>query len=134
MMGNHRDFEMTTRSDCRICGNTDLVAYLDLGNQPPSNAFIDANAIFQEQHFPLKVYFCQNCGLSQLLHIVSARSIFDDYVYLSSTSKALCNHYQGLVDSALFNFNIQDGSMIVDIGCNDGIMLNLYPKNQYQLL
>jgi SAM-dependent methyltransferase len=133
-MANYPNFEMTKRSDCRICGSTDLVSYLDLGEQPPSNAFIAANAISQEQTFPLKVYFCQDCGLSQLLHIVSARSIFDDYVYLSSTSKALCNHYQRLVDSALSDFNIQDSSLIVDIGCNDGIMLERYPKNQYQLL
>ena len=127
-------FKLTKRSDCRICGSTNLGAYLDLGDQPPSNAFIPAEAISQEQAFPLKVYLCQDCGLSQLIHIVSAQSIFDDYVYLSSTSKALCAHYQGMVDSALSKFELSDDSLIVDIGCNDGIMLNCYPKDKFQLL
>ena len=119
-MSNQSKYDLTTRTDCRICGSKNLFPYLDLGNHPPSNAFISEKEIPQEQLFPLKVYLCRDCGLSQLLHIVSANTIFDDYAYLSSTSTALCEHYSELVNSALSEFCINKGSLVVDIGCNDG--------------
>lgn len=119
---------------CRICGGANLTQYLDLGDQPPSNSFIRPEELDQEQSFPLQIFLCHDCGLSQLLHVVPASDIFDDYAYLSSKSKALCNHYQHLVDFVLDRFAPPDEALVVDIGCNDGIMLNRYPQNHFRLL
>ncbi len=127
-------FSVYKRTTCRICGGENLSPYLDLGDQPPSNSFIKPDDIASEQVFPLKVYLCSDCGLSQLLHIVSAKNIFDDYIYLSSTSKALCRHYQGLVETVLDDLAPGDDALMVDIGCNDGIMLDRYPAGKYRLL
>lgn len=130
-MGNYR----CRRNDrCRICGSRDLVRYLSLGDQPPSNSFIAVDEIKDEQSFPLDIYLCTNCGLSQLLDIVSSEDIFDDYAYLSSTSRALCQHYQGMIDSILGDLQPPAGSLVVDIGCNDGITLNCYPEDSYCVL
>lgn len=120
--------------NCRICQSKDLLLYIDLGLHPPSNSFIRSEDVPLEQKFPLRVYFCQNCGLSQLLDVVSARDIFDEYIYLSSSSKALRNHYQEMVDYTLSNFKLQPGSLVVDIGCNDGITLRCYPKGEFRVL
>lgn len=122
------------RDVCRICGSSHLELYLDLGAQPPSNSFIAAAEIAAEQRFPLRVYLCRECGLSQLLDLVSSEDIFDEYAYLSSTSRALCAHYQGLVDDALARFAVAEGALCADIGCNDGIMLNRYPAGRQRLL
>jgi len=130
-LGNYRS---SRNESCRICGSRDLIQYLSLGDQPPSNAFIDAVAIKDEQAFPLDVYLCPECGLSQLLDIVSSEDIFDDYAYLSSTSRALCQHYQGMIDSVLAELQPAAGSLVVDIGCNDGITLNCYPRDTYRVL
>ncbi len=127
-------FRQERRERCRICGGTDLVPYLDLGRQPPSNSFLKPEEVADEQVFPLCVYLCRECGLSQLLDVVAAADIFDDYLYLSSTSKALCRHYEGLVTEALADFQPADGSVIVDIGCNDGIMLKQYAPDRFRLL
>ncbi|MSO92283.1 MAG: class I SAM-dependent methyltransferase [Rhodospirillales bacterium] len=127
-------FRVKTLAACRICGSDELLPYLDLGEQPPSNSFIRPEDIPNERSFPLTVALCGECGLSQLLHVVSAADIFDDYVYLSSTSKALCDHYQGLADDAVRRFQPDDGAVIVDIGCNDGIMLTRYPRKRFRLL
>ncbi len=94
-------FRCGRRDDCRICGATDLADYLDLGAQPPSNSFIAPDDIAAEQRFPLTVALCPACGNSQLRDVVSAEDIFDDYLYLSSTSGALVRHYGSLVADAL---------------------------------
>ncbi|OAN50293.1 hypothetical protein A6A04_02525 [Paramagnetospirillum marisnigri] len=127
-------FSVRHRDTCRICGSRNLVEVLDLTDQPPSNSFIAPEAVAAEQRFPLKMHLCRDCGLSQLLDIVSAEDIFDDYAYLSSTSRALCTHYQGLVDAAIERFKLPDGAVVGDIGCNDGIMLARYPAGRFSLV
>ncbi|MEX0694529.1 MAG: class I SAM-dependent methyltransferase [Rhodospirillales bacterium] len=127
-------FSAAKRTICRICGGQNLVRYLSLGDQPPSNSFLDAGAIKDEQTFPLDVYLCTGCGLSQLLDIVSAEDIFDDYIYLSSSSRALCQHYQEMINRVLNDLKPPAKSLVVDIGCNDGITLNCYPSETYRVL
>lgn len=114
---------------CRYCGSSQLTKFLSLGDQPPSNSFIDAKQVNNEKRYPLDVYFCEQCFLTQLLDVVPAETIFDDYMYLSSSSKALKKHYAQLAEFLVHRFGLGAGDLVVDIGCNDGILLNGYPGN-----
>ncbi len=114
---------------CRICFSKKLNGYLDLGKQPFSNSFLNYKDIKKEKKFPLKVVVCKNCGLSQLSIITNTKFIFSKYDYLSSSSKALSNHYKKLVEKLLKNYDVFPENTVLDIGCNDGILLNHYPKN-----
>lgn len=118
---------------CRICNSSRLHSYLDLGSQPPSNAFIDPSEVDGEQYFPLIVYLCEDCGLSQLIDVVHGKDVFDDYAYLSSSSRALVAHYGSMVADMLARLSPPPGSLIVDVGANDGITLDRYPTG-YRLL
>lgn len=118
---------------CRICNSNRLRPYLDLGMQPPSNAFIALSEVDIEQYFPLVVYLCEDCGLSQLIDVVHGEDVFDDYAYLSSSSRALVSHYGGMVTDMLGRLSPPPGSLIVDVGANDGITLDRYPTG-YRLL
>ena len=129
-----KKFSSRKNKFCRICLSKILTTYLNLGNQPPSNSFINKNEIKKEQFFSLKVQLCGNCGLSQLDTTVEASDIFNDYVYLSSSSKALINHYSKMVGRILKKIKPKKKSLIVDIGSNDGITLKRYPKNHFTLL
>jgi SAM-dependent methyltransferase len=105
-----------------------------LGDQPPSNSFIAPSEIPQEKTFALMVNLCRDCGLSQLSVVVSSEDIFDDYFYLSSTSRALKRHYQGMINAIIEEFKPPRNSLVVDIGCNDGITLRCYPRDHYRVL
>lgn len=126
-------FKAKKNRECRICGNHKLFVYLNLGKQPPSNSFINTKRI-KEKKFPLKVQICENCGLSQLDTIVSAKNIFKDYVYLSSTSKALVEHYKKMTSDILKIVKPNKNSLIIDIGSNDGITLQHYCRRKFNLL
>jgi len=115
------------RSDCRYCGSRKLVSYLDLGAQPPSNSFISRDQTARELKYPLNIFICQDCSLSQLRGVVSAKVIFDDYFYISSFSKALVQHYGRLTRSLVDKFSVSSLDGVLDIGCNDGIILDTYP-------
>ena len=114
---------------CRICSSKKLNGYLDLGKQPFSNSFLNYKDIKKERKFPLATVLCKNCGLSQLSIIPNTKFIFSKYDYLSSSSKALSDHYKLLVEKLVKDYKILPKDAVLDIGCNDGILLNHYPKN-----
>ena len=114
---------------CRICFSKKLISYLDLGKQPFSNSFLNYKDLKKEKKFPLIIVLCKNCGLSQLSIIPNVKFIFSKYDYLSSSSKALSDHYGKLVKKLVKNYNVLSTDTVLDIGCNDGILLKHYPKN-----
>jgi hypothetical protein len=121
------------RSNCRYCFSKDLKLFFSLGNQPPSNSFISKKQIKFEKKFPLRLYVCRKCYLVQLLDVVSGKKIFDKYSYLSSSSKALVEHFQKLTKNVEKRFKIKNDDLVVDIGCNDGIMLDAYTVNSKKI-
>lgn len=121
--------EALKRTDCRYCGSSGPVQFLSLGKRPPPNSFLKPEDIHKEVSYPLDVYWCPDCALVQLLDVVPARLIFDDYLYLASSSKALVEHYAGLCAWAASELGLKAGDLVVDIGCNDGILLKGWPQS-----
>lgn len=121
-----KDRGLRIRDDCRYCGSTDLRSVLDLGAQPPSNSFVSPDDTASERRYPLEMYVCGGCWLSQLRHVVPGEEIFNDYVYLSSSSKALVAHYGDLVRTLAESQALLPGDVVVDVGCNDGVLLAQY--------
>lgn len=114
-------------SHCRYCNGSRLTKFLSLGQHPPSNSFLRADQLSLEERYPLDVYVCEECCLVQLLDVVEAEQIFGDYLYLASTSRALKAHYAAVVADISSRFGLKSGDVVVDIGCNDGILLSGYP-------
>ena len=113
---------------CRVCLSKKLTKYLNLGNHPYSNSFLKKNQISKEIKYPLELQLCKKCGLSQLSIIPNTKKIFSEYDYLSSSSKALDKHYQKLVNKIVKKYNVKKSDPVLDIGCNDGILLKHYIK------
>lgn len=111
-------------NNCRVCKSKNLSKVLSFGPTPLANAFLSSKQIdFQEPFFPLDVYFCKDCTFLQLGHVVSAKILFKDYVYVSSTSSVFVNHFKKFADEAFSRFSLNNNSLVVDIGSNDGILL-----------
>ena len=114
---------------CRICKNKKLETILDLGEMPLANAFLDENQLGQEELFyPLRVVWCESCGLLQIDEIVPPEILFSNYVYVSGTSEALRKHFEGLATEVVNDFNLNSESLVVDIGSNDGTLLKEFRK------
>jgi SAM-dependent methyltransferase len=109
-------------SQCRACGSYSLISYLDLGNQPLANNFLDSPAE-QEKH-PLKVAVCVQCWHSQLMCTVDPRVLYKNYLYVSGTTKTLQTHFFCLAHRmGFFLDRCPEKPRVLDIGSNDGSLL-----------
>ena len=117
---------------CRHCESNLEDVVIDLGHQPPSNAYLKAeDQNKQEISYPLKVFLCKNCWLVQLPVHASSKDLFtDDYAYFSSTSKSWCNHARDFVQKSISKLKLNEKKFVVEIASNDGYLLQyLKEKN-----
>jgi len=110
---------------CRHCGAALQHEVIDLGHQPPSNAYLTEEKLSQhEVTFPLKVYVCTSCWLVQLPMHAPADELFTaDYAYFSSTSTSWCSHARRFVNDAVQRFNLGANSYVIEVASNDGYLL-----------
>jgi hypothetical protein len=77
----------------------------------------------EEPTFPLDVYSCEDCGLLQLIHVVSPEVLFRDYIYVSTTSDTLQRHFAGLAQAIKDRYRLGPSSLVLEIASNDGLLL-----------
>lgn len=112
------------KTNCRICEGKDFVEILDLGEMPPANAFLKEEKLDEsEQAFPLKVYFCENCSLLQILDVVNPEILFGNYDYLTSASRPLAEHFIEMAQELAEKFINSKNDLMIEIGGNDAVLL-----------
>jgi len=110
---------------CRHCGSPLSDEVIDLGHQPPSNAYLTPEQLaLPEITYPLKVFVCTGCWLVQLPAHAAAEELFTaDYAYFSSTSSSWCAHAERFVETAVQQLGLGPESLVVELASNDGYLL-----------
>jgi SAM-dependent methyltransferase len=91
---------------------------------PPCEDFLTGDRLHEpETFYPLDVRICDRCLLVQLPTYVSASSIFTEYAYFSSFSDSWVRHARRLVDDAIARQDLGPASYVVEVGSNDGYLL-----------
>lgn len=110
---------------CRHCYRKLQQLFLDLGNAPPSNAYLtDESVRAAEVWFPLRILVCKSCWLVQTEDYAERSELFtQDYAYFSSFSSVWLAHAQSYVEEMIARFGLNSGSCVVEIAANDGYLL-----------
>lgn len=109
-------------TSCRSCEGKNLEPVLQLGSSPLANNLLNSINDKDEQ-YPLEMVYCENCHNCQLSYVVPPENMFDTYLYVSSTSKSFRDHFEKAADLYIKKFNLNEKSIVLDIGSNDGIAL-----------
>lgn len=115
---------------CLVCQSLDVDLVLDLGTTAPANNFLKPQEIgtVGETQFPLRVGLCRTCGHVQLMQMVEPSILFDHYLYMSSASSTLTDHLHGLAARVVKQAGLSSEALVVDVGCNDGTLLEGFKK------
>ncbi|UJW34317.1 class I SAM-dependent methyltransferase [Saccharothrix sp. AJ9571] len=112
---------------CRICGNTELLTVLDLGNQALTGIFPRPGQVVPTA--PLELVRCGSggCGLLQLRHTSDLTLMYGEhYGYRSSVRPFMVNHLHRKVDVLTGMVDLDRGDLVLDIGSNDSTLLQGY--------
>lgn len=128
-------FNYNKNMNCRICNNKYLIEFCQLGTQPLANSFIKKEDLSKkEKVFPLNLCLCQKCGLVQLSDVVPAKLMFKNYLYIPSASKTRIEHFNELATTIKDMLNLNENDLAVDIGSNDGSLLEVYTQLGVKIL
>jgi len=120
--------------NCLICSNK-FSPFVDFGKMPIANAFSEKKDLKNEYFFPMKVGFCENCHMVQLLDQPDREKMFhDSYAFFSSTSKYMIKHFSKFANAVTSLQNLDKRSFVVEIGSNDGIMLQNFQTDKIPCL
>jgi SAM-dependent methyltransferase len=123
------------RSTCRVCGSPSLTHVIDLGPQYLQGSFVKpGKEMPSHRKINCSLVRCNPqidenaCGLLQMEHSVPPEILYAAYWYRSGTNTTMRNHLKEIVNSALSILK-KDKCNVLDIGCNDGTLLNYYPAD-----
>lgn len=109
---------------CINCGSEDLKRFIDLGDQPNGNFFPAKDSTAEEPMFPFAMDVCTSCWQVQLEEFPSPEFLFRDHPYITGINAPVVAHFKKLSRHIVEKFNLENSSLIVDIGCNDGTLLS----------
>ena len=114
MIGYHK------RKSCSSCDSQNLHTIFDLGVVPLAGYFPNPLELGKESKYPLRLLICKNCKLVQTDSVIDPKILFEDYRYLSSVG--LSGHFENVANELNNKYDIKNKD-ILEIGCNDGVLL-----------
>lgn len=114
--------------ECRICGNSDLVDVINLGNQIITSRF-PVYGDYSTPSTPITLSLCSVCSLVQLKYSTKASELYEhEYGYRSGISNTMRAHLKSYQEEILSKLStpLAPGDSVVDIGSNDSTMLQYY--------
>ena len=115
---------------CQISNSKSLTSLLFLGYLPPVNTLQKIGSTPKEEiSFPAELLYCNKSKLAQLGCIVNKEILFPySYPYTSSTTKILRENFVDLYNDTSKIGDLKKNDLIIDIGSNDGNLLENFKK------
>lgn len=113
---------------CLICQAT-IEPFISFGQMPIANGFLMPDQFADEYFFELAVGFCRTCSMVQLTELVDREKMFhENYAYFSSISNRMAAHFKKFAELVMEQYLESPDPFVVEMGCNDGIMLQHFAK------
>lgn len=121
---------MLAINKCRSCNSKRLKSLFTLGIQYFTGIFPKN----KNQKLPkgeLRLIMCQNCYLVQLSRNFNLKKMYGNtYGYRTGLNASMVNHIKNKTNYLRKIVNIKKNDVIIDIGSNDGTMLEFFNKNK----
>lgn len=120
---------------CFVCHKNNLISFLDMGFQPPSDSFLKKEDLKKpEISYPLELFLCLSCYLVQLSYIVPPEKLFKGFIYTTGANNSLKKNFKELANTLVQSFELKHSDLVIDIGSNDGTFLSNFLPHRIKIL
>jgi SAM-dependent methyltransferase len=118
-----------------MCGSSNLSLVYQLAPSPIGDAYVTADQLnISQESYPIDLFLCLDCGLAQLLDIIAPEVLYTNYIYLTSSSSEMREHFYKYAKQVTENIKPAPGALVVDIGSNDGTLLRQFKNHGFHVL
>lgn len=111
---------------CRLCFSENIKDLFSLGNLY-INDFVKKENIGKGRKAPLDLFICNNCSLIQLKHTAPQELLYSgNYWYKSGVTQTMRDGLKEIAKLGEEICKLKEGDIVLDIGANDGTLLDLY--------
>ncbi len=116
---------------CRLCHSKKLTSVVKIKSQYIASTFVKTNKDNPKAKIkiPMTLLLCRNCGLAQLKETVEPDFLYESYFYRSSVNSTMNRDLREVVSDVTGRVELKPGDGVLDIGCNDGLMLTFFKDN-----
>lgn len=126
------------RETCRLCGSAELEVVVPLQPIPVASPNIGethaALDTLRRVMAPLDLHRCKVCGLLQITTVVDPHLQYDSFMYETSVSLGLREHFEQLVQTLAAEITDCKNPFVVEIGSNDGTLLDYFKTQGARVL
>jgi hypothetical protein len=121
---------MNEIKNCEVCGESHLESVLNLGLHPMCDDLIQVGDNRTCREYPIEILLCNTCMTAHQRYQVPKEELFPaDYHYRSRFTVDVLKGMESLVESCEDNFGSLKDKMVLDIGCNDGSLLDFFKNS-----
>lgn len=110
--------------NCRVCLSSNIHQIFSFPPIPLVGEFT-AQANPNADLFPITVVFCENCKVLLIAEKIDSNRLFREYSFSSSTVPGLVKHFESYAKWIFLKYGPKK---LLEIGCNDGVLLNPLKK------
>lgn len=100
---------------------------LKLGNHPLCGDLIKVGNSERCQEYPIEILFCPVCITAHQKYQVPKEKLFhEEYQYRARMTPSVLSGMESLVESVADQLGALDGKRVLDVGCNDGSLLDYF--------
>lgn len=115
---------------CEVCQNSNLAAVLDLGYHPLCDDLVSLDSVRVCKEYPLQILFCDICQTAHQKFQIPKTELFPkSYHYRARFTMDVLSGMNELVESLITNNVSLKDKKVLDIGCNDGSLLDIFSLN-----
>lgn len=122
--------ELKEVDSCEVCDNQSLIPVLDIGNSPLCDDLIPVGSDAVSKEFPIEILLCPTCGTAHQRYQVPREDLFlPSYHYRARMTGSVLQGMRDLVDQCEKRFGSLKGLTVLDVGCNDGSLLDIFAEH-----
>ena len=117
---------------CLMCHSPKIVLALPLAASAIGNDYFSDRR--PQPKYSLSLYLCEDCGNVQIEDVVAPDLLFRSNTYSTQSSLGLVKHFQQYAAEVSRRAGAPAGSLVIDIGSNDGSLLSAFRELGHRVL